>query len=525
MKAMRCNGIWAKVVAYAVIVTMNIMYMPLINQAPVYAAKSNPKVFVFGVSPDGDKTPLELQGMTEAKFKELFDGERRITIVSARDARKMLRPVKRQPPTPGIEGTQKELKRFEKYLSRAEEALEEEEVEDLYSSAKKAVKYLKRAANLVEDYDQARDAYLYLAAGAEEMEEDGALVAMQTALSFDPKYSPKGDLKSMTRGLYKEADRARGKGELEISADPEDATIWVNGIRHKSPASLRNLTEGDYYIRVEARGFKANTTLVELSGDSKELNIVLAGEGGDAQADSGIDKKAVMKGLYKKVRAQDFDKAFFDDAQRFGEWIEADYLVVPAFKSKRKSSRLYPLVFDVSSGKMGQVEVTRIRHSKSNPVGDIEASFEDTRDAILEDFPGVLIVAGGPIGADAVEAAEEDDYEEDEPVAAAVIEDEPEEDVYDEPAPRRSEPVAAAINLDIDESVYFSDDDLSKAQEDSEGEESIAPVETTPLYKKWWLWTIVGVVVVGGTLGGLGGAGLLSTTDNSQPNRFVAPQR
>ena len=523
MKAMRCNGIWAKVVAYAVIVTMNIMYMPLINQAPVYAAKSNPKVFVFGVSPDGDNTPLELQGMTEAKFKELFDGERRITIVSAKEARQSLRPVKRQPPTPGIEGTQKDLKKFEKYLSRAEEALEEEEVEDLYGNAKKAVKYLQRAANLLEDYDKARDAYVYLAAGAEEMEEDGALAAMQTALSFDPEYSPKGDLKSMTRGVQKQADRARGNGELEISADPEDATIWVNGIRHKSPASLKNLKEGDYYVRVEARGFKSNTTLVELSGNSKKLDIVLAGEGGDALADSGIDKKAVMKDLYKKVRAQNFDKAFFADAQRFGEWIEADYLVIPAFKSKRKSSKLYPLVFDVSSAKMGQVEATRIRHSKSNPVGDIEASFEDTRDAILEDFPGVLIVAGGPIGADAVEAADEED-EEDAPVVAAV-EDEPEEDVYEEPAPRRSKPVAAAINLDVDDSVYFSDDDLSKAQEDSEGEESIAPVETTPLYKKWWLWTIVGVVVVGGTLGGLGGAGLLSTTDNSQPNRFVAPQR
>ena len=32
------------------------------------------------------------------------------------------------------------------------------------------------------------------------------------------------------------------------------------------------------------------------------------------------------------------------------------------------------------------------------------------------------------------------------------------------------------------------------------------PVSSTPVYKKWWFWTIIGVAVVGGTLGGVFGA-------------------
>jgi tetratricopeptide (TPR) repeat protein len=40
----------------------------------------------------------------------------------------------------------------------------------------------------------------------------------------------------------------------------------------------------------------------------------------------------------------------------------------------------------------------------------------------------------------------------------------------------------------------------------------------TPVYKKWWLWTIVGVVVAGGVVGGVLAATLPSGTWNNAPD-------
>lgn len=52
------------------------------------------------------------------------------------------------------------------------------------------------------------------------------------------------------------------------------------------------------------------------------------------------------------------------------------------------------------------------------------------------------------------------------------------------------------------------------AQAPASSTEAVEP-EKTPVYKKWWLWTIVGVVVAGGVAGGVVG-GLLANRETIQ---------
>ena len=43
------------------------------------------------------------------------------------------------------------------------------------------------------------------------------------------------------------------------------------------------------------------------------------------------------------------------------------------------------------------------------------------------------------------------------------------------------------------------------------------PPETKPVYKKWWFWTIIGVVVAGGVAGGVAGAVLSKKSPPAEP--------
>lgn len=55
---------------------------------------------------------------------------------------------------------------------------------------------------------------------------------------------------------------------------------------------------------------------------------------------------------------------------------------------------------------------------------------------------------------------------------------------------------------------------VTGAQASASGTSAVEP-EKTPIYKKWWLWTIVGVVVAGGVAGGVVG-GLLANRETIQ---------
>ncbi len=514
MKSIRTCGIGTRVLVYALVISVTLLYMPVAELSMAHAAKSKPSVYVFSFTPDGDKTPLALLGMTETQLKSGFKKESRITYISPKQARAKLKTSKkRKPATKGIEGDAKYAKRVAKYVDRAKEAYTDEDFDGMMKYASRAVKYAKRSPNHLDGFDIVKDAYTYLAAAEVETEGDPN-PALLNVLAFDPDFSPKGELRYSLKRALRQAKKASRSGSLAIKADPKDAKILVNGKSYTGQADLGSLYAGSYFVRVEAAGFETYDNVVKIDRGSESLEVVLGSKGGQAPAeDDGVDKMAVYKNLNKKARKGDFDEKWYRDAAKFGKWIKADYLVLAGFQSRKRSSRLYPVVFNVRSGEMGEIEPVRMGNDLDDAEDKMGVAFADTRDAILGDFPEETLAPGFIFGAAAVAAAPAPAPE---PVYEPEPEPEPEPELFVAPVT----PVSETLDLDVDDSIYFSEEDETMGQEDAEGEESFEPVEKTPFYKQWWFWTAIGVVVVGGAVGT---AIALQPEDKDRPSRLELP--
>lgn len=227
------------------------------------------------------------------------------------------------------------------------------------------------------------------------------------------------------------------------------------------------------------------------------------------QALEGKDADA-FKDLKGKVRDQEFDKAFFGGLKTVGKGLKADYLVIGVFKGASDESSFYSLVYNVKNEKLYQAADVVFKNDLKGVNKRTKASYEDTLAVLQAGKSDKALAAGFVLAAPGAEAA---------PVA--------EEPKAPEPAPA-PKPVAKVeepkplgpVNLDVDNSILLSSDDANKAREDSTSETSIDPVKKTPVYKQWWLWTVVGAVVVGGAVA----TGVLLSPDNkAKKNRVVLP--
>ncbi len=353
MRVVRENRIFTKVLVYALINTFTLAYMPIADLSVAHAKRrDSASVYMFGFAMDGDKTPLELKGMAEEHFKEEFKDEKRIKFITPKNARERLKGGKAGQPTKGLEGKKKYYSRAKRYLKIAKEGVEEKEFEDAMDAALKAVKYFKKSANHVKDFSLVKEAYEQ-AAGASEAADENGSEFMQTVLAFERDYRPSGALKSGLKKAYEKASRLPKKSRLEITVEPENAKILVNNREDTSPYKGRKLIAGDYFIRIEADGYKPYTNVVTLPGGGREsLEVVLAPE---QEGGSGDDKMGAFKTVNLKARDQEFDREFFEKAQRVGQWIGAEFLVFGAFKTKGEKSTFHPLVFDVEEGRMGHI--------------------------------------------------------------------------------------------------------------------------------------------------------------------------
>lgn len=510
MKDVRSCGVWTKGLVYFLIVAVTTLYMPFTGLSSAQAA-SGPRVYMLGIAQDGDATPLALKGKTEAIYQENFQQSERVQLISNREARSLLEkggsaPAPAAAGTVGIQGTDEDHTRGLDYLKRAERAFKKSDWNDLNRHANRAIRQFKRAPNKIANFDDVKMAYVYLAA-AEAMQNGDPVVPMLTVLAFDRRYEPTGAFEDILIDASDDAHDARHRGSLDIRTTPKDAQVLVNGNAHKAPVSLSKLPAGDYYIRVMAPGYTTYDTVLTLKGGEK-LDVVL---GGGAPKSAG--QAELLNGLRQKAMAQNFDKAFYEDAQTLGKTLKADYIVVGAFKSERRESTFYPLVFHVSSARMGQVTPVEMAHDLSDSDSAISRSYRNVERAMTRDFPDTVLAPGFVLGQTPAVAAQPEPAPERSRRAARAAEP------VEERAPAPAAPVAPPMTFGAGQ-LLLSADDAAKAQEDSTEEESFAEIEKTPVWKAWWFWTIIGVVVVGGGVT----AGVMLQPDNlNKPSRLVLP--
>ncbi len=272
-------------------------------------------------------------------------------------------------------------------------------------------------------------------------------------------------------------------------------------------------------VPIEIRGLLEETINDSLQGDGK-INAMNAKD--VRKALKGEKKKTkYWRSVSKKAKKKDFGEAFHKRAKRFCKYIDAEYLGYGHSWANEDETLFVLFLYEAKSDKLFQLPTHVVFNEE---MGDIpeeaESAYMEFRNAILKDKPSkVLAVGAVPVPELAAEEAPvpaddfEDDFEEEEAEEEYAPEPEPEP----EPEPPVYE---EALDLSSSGSLMLSQDDQAKAEEDSEAEESIAPVAVTPVYKKWWFWTIIGVVVVGGAVG----AGVaLQPEDNSRTSSLSIP--
>jgi len=255
-------------------------------------------------------------------------------------------------------------------------------------------------------------------------------------------------------------------------------------------------------VPISIRGLFEEKIGDSLQGDG-EIKAITAKDVRNALA--GSEKKAkYWKSVSKLAKEKKFDGNFHKRSKLFSKWIEADYMAYGHTWAKGEDESLFVIfLYDVKADKVYQLPTHEIINEELEDAEDeIEAAYIELRNAILKKKPSKVVAIGVmPVP----ETSKADLASEPEPEPEPEVEPEPEpepEYAEEEPVEEAAPPAyAEAIDLSSSESMLFSKDDKSKAEEDSESEESIAPVYEEPIYKKWWFWTIIGVVVVGGAVG------------------------
>lgn len=282
---------------------------------------------------------------------------------------------------------------------------------------------------------------------------------------------------------------------------------------HFSTAMAADAAKSVYLFGFTKDGETPTTELVssaesffkESLGGDEAFSLITPGKA--KRALSG-DSEEAFKSLKSKVRDQDFDKKFMDQLGKVGSALKADYLVMGVFKSGADESTLYTLVYAVKGGKLYQASETAYPNDGTKGVKKANrGAYNDTVTVMSEGKGEKKLAAGFVLGAAKAEAKAEAA-----PVAAPAAPVEKKA----EPAPAPTA-VVGPVNLDVDSAILLSGDDAKKAREDTNSEESIAPMKVTPLYKQWWLWTIVGAVAIGGGIT----AGVLLAPDNKAKSSRV----
>jgi len=254
-------------------------------------------------------------------------------------------------------------------------------------------------------------------------------------------------------------------------------------------------------IPISIRGLFEEKIGDSLQGD-EEIQAISAKDVRNALA--GSEKKGkYWKSVSKLAKEKQFDGNFHKRSKLFSKWIEADYLAYGHSWPQGEDESLFVIfLYDVKGDKVYQLPTHEIINEELEDAEDeIEAAYIELRDAILKKKPS-KVIAIGVVPVPETSQAELAPEPEPEPEAEPEPEPEPEQEyVEEEPVEEAPPAYAEAVDLSSSESLMLSKDDKAKAEEDSESEESIAPVYEEPVYKKWWFWTIIGVVVVGGAVG------------------------
>ena len=277
------------------------------------------------------------------------------------------------------------------------------------------------------------------------------------------------------------------RGTLSITSDPPGAVVRVDGLeKGKTPLKVKDLVRGDHYVQVshDEAGLGAQRVRVK-GGKTKDVTISLSKSVGPEPAQKA--DAAVVAQVTALAKEGDLGEQFREKADAIATQTRADYVVVGHIAPRSNNFVLTAYIYGTKEKQVAAFDEFKFRADLSS-VFVQAAAFATAIEAAANKFPFDKVVVGGIVVAKA-------------------------------PAPPKDPPPAREPDPPPAE----------KPPERKPVADNVEPVPVNPpddddddaWYASWWLWTLVGVAVIGGTAYG----GYLLVKDEGSSSTFDAEVR
>jgi tetratricopeptide (TPR) repeat protein len=454
----------------------------------------------------------------------------------------------------------KALKQAEKLRLEGEQYFQQLAFDKAIKALKASFAMYENSLALMTDFEAAVQTLLVLAACYYQMEqeEEGAkmlvkVIRLRPELNLDPeKYPP------MFRNVAEEIKKKlllKARGELEVIANAEGATVYLDGRKvGESPVILKDLVPGEHYLRVEKAG---------LQPWADKVNVVSTQRIGVAASLGGVKKMAGPLGeIAESLQNNNLTAAVVKTIQQEGKNLGTDFVLVGGAAKMGANYRVGSFLVRVADGQLCAVKAfdldpdllgasVEVYNMAADLVKKTEACPQPESSATValvdtaqKKTPQVKTISVGPVAPPpepqgqvpqapppppVAEPSRTPALPPAQPVAAAPVKPAPAAPAQPEkgpavpgaapalpPAVAMSTAPAAAPQVSEEGLVTTGSSAISAAPPAPvvvPVVEAIRPIDEEQsrrpgLMQKWWFWTLLGAVVIGGAAGGLYAAGV-----------------
>ncbi len=345
--------------------------------------------------------------------------------------------------------------------------------------------------------------------------EEGA-GAIRALLTIQPDYTGAGQSDRVRAAVERNRDRVADGGPLVITVEPSDAVVYVDGrLVGQGDQTISGLKRGKHYVRVTGdTSFPAGGSVTTKDGVTT-VGYSLKSRIEKPKPVAAPVIKAGPRPLVWYAKSGLYDQpAFAGDVKNEATAVFADHVLFMFYARSNDRFHVGAFVASGLTGSLLAVEPAVINLDLGNMYVEL-LGLETRIQRVIADPASGTAVTAQPAIYRMVQAKPK-------PVPAPVAAPAPApvktETPVQKPAPAPvAEPVQTAaasrdsgipddFPMDVPSDFPMGDDTVGQPSgQQYVTEEVVGQTEEVPVYKKWWLWTIVGIVVAGAAAGAAAG--------------------
>lgn len=498
------QGVWRQCVAHLLLLTFTttafLVPLPHFHGIAYAQEPTTPSVGIVPFARKGDVGMLAAGRIEEYLRQMLSAGDAlkplpQKVVDSGKPLVPIVKEVKEKPQSPAL----KALEKADTLAVTARTMIEENE------DPADALKLLQAAAkryedNFVElvDFTKLVDVYAQAAAISLTLKDPkGAKEWLEKAIVLQPTFVV--DTRKASKPLQQALTQARaGLSEkegsnLNVDCSAAGADVYVDGVKvGNCPSEIKDLLQGTHYVQVRKQGALPWGQTFVAKGKDGVINAALKME----EDPTSIGVTVPPEDIKAFASSGNFhEKVFKNMAYMYAKQIGAQYLLYGVVTKSARNLELHLYLYQTKLKRACAVD--KIDYQPT--LGDLQMKTLDAEGRVRAAMTNCKEVDALPAIFDA--SAEKEETPGVAPVPTTTPEVTPDEERPTknvEPEPKKPEP---KIRPKVETPKYVEPDPVADPYAGLLHDED--ETQKTPWYKKWWPWTILGVVVAGGAAAGI----------------------